>query len=123
MAKTESFVEKVVHGVERRIEEWREEDRRRRIEVEANRSRLWEEAVERERLLAEIVREEEERDLSPGDAAKEKRVVFVMHSGGAVEALREFADDGARLAEVIPGYGKHDRESRLEGSWLVFEKT
>ncbi len=121
MANTESFVERIVHGVERRIEEWREEDRRRRVEVEENRRLLWEEAAERERLLAEIVREEEARDLSPAEAAKEKRIVFVMHSGEGEEALRDFAENGARLVEVIPGRDRHDKGSGLKGSWLAFE--
>lgn len=123
MNRTEGFVERVVRGVERRIEEWREEDRRRRVEVEANRQLLWEEAVERERLLAEIVREEEARELSPEEAAKETRVVFVMHSEEAGRALEEFCAGQTRLAGKIPGRGKHDRGSGLEGSWLVFESS
>lgn len=122
MSSTESFVERVVHGVERRIEEWREEDRRRRIEVEENRRNLWEEAAERERLLAEIVHEEEARDLSPEEAAKEKRVVFVMHSEEAGRALQEFSESRVRLAGTIPGRGDRGRQGGLQGTWLVFEE-
>ena len=118
MANTESFVERIVHGVERRIEEWREEDRRRRIEVEANRRNLWEEAAERERLLAEAVRQEEEREISTEQVVKEKRVAFVLHSGEGGAALEQFADNRVRLARVIPG---RDPGSGLKGSWLVFE--
>lgn len=118
MATNEGFVERIVHGVERRIEEWREEDRRRRIEVEENRHHLWEEAVERERLLAELVRREEERNLSPGNVAREKRVAFVLHSGESGEALKEFAAGRGRLTGVIPG---RDTGSGLKGSWLFFE--
>lgn len=118
MANNEGFLERIVHRVERRVEEWREEDRQRRIEVEANRRHLWEEAAERERLLAELVRREEERELSPGDVAREKRVAFVLHSEEAGKALKEFASGQGRLTGVIPG---RDMGSGLKGSWLFFE--
>ena len=54
-----SMIERIVRGIEDRIEEWRGQDKARHTEAEANRDALWAEAAERERLLAEALGEEE----------------------------------------------------------------
>ena len=119
----QSFIERVLRSIESHIEEWREQDKTRRTEVEANRQKLWEEATERERLLQEAINDEESKELSPEEVAKEQRVVFVVHSEEAAKALEEFASDEVRLASVVPGRGGYSRETGVKGSWLVFERA
>ena len=122
MPREESFIERIVHGVERHIEQWREEDAARKTEAERHRDTLREEAVERERMLAESIGEEEARGLSPEQAAREHGAVFVSHSSGAGQALKGLAGDGACLARVIPGRGSGGRDTEIQGSWLLFER-
>lgn len=123
MSREESFIERMVHGVERHIEQWREEDAARKTEVERHRDTLREEALERERMLAaESIGQEEARGLSPEQAALEHGAVFVSHSSGAGQALEGIASDGGRLARVIPGRGSGGRDAEVQGSWLLFER-
>ena len=122
MPKSESYIERVIHGIENRIEEWREESRARQAAVESNREKLWTEAIEREKMLAETINREETRDQSLEEVTKDQRVVFVLHSEESGSALQEFADANFRLANVVPGHSG-DREAGIRGSsWLVFEQ-
>ena len=52
-----SMIERIVRGIEDRIEEWRAQEKARHAEAEASRDALWAEAAERERLLAEAMGE------------------------------------------------------------------
>ncbi len=92
-------------------------------EVEAIRDRLWAEAAERERLLAEAVGAEEARRESLEELTKKHRVVFVLHREEVVETLEEFAREGDRLVSVVPRRGGETISGGLKGSWLVFEKS
>jgi hypothetical protein len=116
--------ERIVRGIEDRIEEWRGQDKARHTEAEANRDALWAEAAERERLLAEALGEEEVRRGTVEEIATEQRVVFVMHSEEAARALETFAAEGDRLVKAIPGSGgSHTAAAGVKGSWLVFEAS
>lgn len=109
----ESAIERVVHRIERHIEEWHERMSLRETELRAHRERLGAEAAERERLLVQAVG----GDGQP--VAKEHRVVFVVHSEEAGKALEEFAREEARLVNLLPASGHGG--AGTEGSWLVFE--
>lgn len=122
MPRDEGFVERIVHNVESRIEQWREEDAARKAEAERHRDALREEAVERERLLAQSIGEEESRGVSPKQAAMEHGAVFVVHSEEAGRALEELADEGARLVQVVPGRG-NDGDAGVRGGWLLFDRS
>lgn len=122
--RRESMIERIVRGIEDRIEESREQYKARHTEAEANRNALWVEAAERERLLAEAVGEEEARRGTVEEVAKEQRVVFVMHSEEAARALEAFAGEGGRLVRVMPrGEGNRTAAAGVNGSWLVFEAS
>lgn len=122
MSREVSFVERIVHGIERHIEQWRQEDTARKTEAERHRDALTEEAIERERLLAESIGDEESRRLSPEQAAREHGAVFVVHSKEAGQALEGLASDGACLTRVIPGRGSSGKDAEVRGSWLLFER-
>jgi|SRR5215212_4781717 regulator of protease activity HflC (stomatin/prohibitin superfamily) len=118
-----SMIERIVHRVEEHIEEWRRRDAARSAEAEANRDQLWAAATERERMLAEIIGEEEAHRTSVEEAMKDHRVAFVVHSEEVAQILETFAGDGDRLIRVIPSSrGSYAREMGIKGSWLVFEK-
>jgi protein involved in temperature-dependent protein secretion len=119
--KREGFIRRVLHRIERQIEEAAERERVREEKVELYRETLWAEAVERERLLVRAVGEAETRGRSLEEVAKEHRVAFVVHSEEAGRALKELADGGARLVSVVPGSGSLETGAGIEGSWLVFE--
>jgi predicted phage tail protein len=119
--RREGFIERVLHRIERYIEEADERIRAREEEFEHYRETLWAEAAERERLLVRAVGEEEVRERSLEEVAKEHRVAFVVHSEGAGRALKELADGGARLVSVVPGSGSFETSAGVKGSWLVFE--
>ena len=123
MTYKQSFIERILHGVEDRIGEWRKESRVRLEEVEANRERLWMEAIEREKLLAETINRENKRDGSPEEVTKEQRVVFVLHSEESGRALQEFADTSLRLVNVVPGHSGNKEAGIRGSSWLVFERA
>ena len=119
-----SMIERIVNRVEDHIEEWRRRDAARAAEAEANRDQLWAAAAERERLLAEVLGEEEAHRASVEEVMKEHRVVFVVHSEEAAQTLETFAREGDRLLKAIPSTrGSYAKEMGIKGSWLVFEKS
>jgi hypothetical protein len=119
-----SMIERIVNRVEEHIKEWRRRDAARAAEAEANRDQLWAAAAERERLLAEVLGEEEAHRASVEEVMKEHRVVFVVHSEEAAQTLETFAREGDRLLKAIPSTrGSYAKEMGIKGSWLVFEKS
>ena len=121
MGERRGFIERVLHRIENRVEEASGKMRAREEEHEHYRETLWAEAAERERLLVLVVSEEEARERSLEEVAKEHRVAFVVHSEEAGRALKELAAGRARLVSVVPGSGSVERSAGTEGSWLVFE--
>jgi len=122
--KRTSMIERIVQRVEEHIEEWRRRDAARHAEADANRDQLWAAAAERERMLAEVLGEEEARQASVEEVMKEHRVAFVVHSEEVAQTLETFAGEGDRLIRVIPSTrGSYAREMGIKGSWLVFEKA
>jgi hypothetical protein len=118
------MIERIVNRVEEHIDEWRRRDAARAAEAEANRDQLWAAAAERERLLAEVLGEEEAHRASVEEVMKEHRVVFVVHSEEAAQTLETFAREGDRLLKAIPSTrGSYAKEMGIKGSWLVFEKS
>src|SRR5687767_8011736 len=117
-----SPIERILHRIEERLEDWRKREAALQAEADASRSRLWAEAAERERLLAEAVGAEESRRESMEELTKENRVVFVLHREEVAETLEEFARQGDRLVSVVPRRGGDTITQGLKGSWLVFEK-
>ena len=105
------------------MEDWRKRNSALQAEAEASRSRLWAEAAERERLLAEAVGAEETRRESIEDLTRDNRVVFVLHREEMIETLEEFARQGDRLVSVVPRRGGETISQGLKGSWLVFESS
>ena len=119
-----SMIERIVQRVEEHIEDWRRRDAARAAEAEANRDQLWAAAVERERMLAELVSEEEARRESVEEVMKEHRVAFVVHSEEVAQTLEAFVAEKDRLIRVIPSTrGSYAKEMGIKGSWLVFEKS
>ena len=122
--KRTSMIERIVKRVEEHIEEWRRRDAVRHAEADANRDQLWAAAAERERMLAEVLGEEEAHQASVEEVMKEHRVAFVVHSEEVAQTLETFASEGDRLIRVIPSTrGSYAREMGIKGSWLVFEKA
>jgi len=118
-----SMIERIVHRVEEHIEDWRRRDAARAAEADANRDQLWAAAAERERMLAEVMGEEEAHRTSVEEVMKEHRVAFVVHTEEVAQTLQTFADEGHRLIQVIPSTrGGYAREMGIKGSWLIFEK-
>ena len=119
-----SMIERIVQRVEEHIEDWRRRDAARAAEADANRDQLWAAAEERERMLAELVSEEEARRESAEEVMKEHRVAFVVHSEEVAQTLEAFVAEKDRLIRVIPGTrGSYAKEMGIKGSWLVFEKS
>jgi hypothetical protein len=119
-----SMIERIVNRIEEHIEDWRKRDAALAAEAEANRDQLWAAAAERERLLAEVLGEEEAHRASVEEVMKEHRVVFGVHSEEAAQTLETFAREGDRLLKAIPSTrGSYAREMGIKGSWLVFEKS
>lgn len=119
-----SMIERMVRRVEEHVEEWRKRDATRHAEAEANRDELWAAAAERERLLAEVIGEEEAHRVSVEEVMKEHRVVFVVHSEEVSQTLQTFADEKDNLVKAIPSTrGNYAKEMGIKGSWLVFEKS
>jgi chromosome segregation ATPase len=118
-----SPIERVLHRIEERLEDWREREAALQAEADASRSRLWAEAAERERLLAEAVGAEETRRESIEELTKQHRVVFVMHRTEVEETLQDFAREADRLVNVVPRRGGEMISEGLKGSWLVFESS
>jgi hypothetical protein len=117
-----SAIERILNRIEEHIEDWRKRDSALQAEADASRSRLWAEAAERERLLAEAVGAEEARRESIEELTKENRVIFVLHREELAETLEEFARQGDKLVSVVPRRGGETITQGLKGSWLVFEK-
>jgi alkanesulfonate monooxygenase SsuD/methylene tetrahydromethanopterin reductase-like flavin-dependent oxidoreductase (luciferase family) len=118
-----SPIERVLHRIEERLEDWREREAALQAEADASRSRLWAEAAERERLLAEAVGAEETCRESIEELTKQHRVVFVMHRTEVEETLQDFVREGDRLVNVVPRRGGEMISEGLKGSWLVFESS
>jgi hypothetical protein len=117
-----SAIERMLQRIEEHIEDWRRRDAALQAEADISRSRLWAEAAERERLLAEAVGAEEARRESIEELTKQNRVLFVLHREELVETLEEFARDGDKLVSVVPRRGGETISEGLKGSWLVFER-
>jgi hypothetical protein len=113
----------MLHRIEEHLEDWRQRDAALQAEADASRSRLWAEAAERERLLAEAVGTEESRRASIEELTKQHRVVFVLHRTEVAETLEDFVREGDRLVSVVPRRGGESISEGLEGSWLVFESS
>lgn len=105
------------------MEEWRRQDAARKAEAEANRERLWAEAIEREKLLAEAMGREEAGRALIEEIAEEIRVAFVVHSDEMARALKTFAEERTRLIRVVPGKGMSATSEGIKGSWLIFEAS
>ena len=119
-----SMIERIVQRVEEHIEDWRRREAARAAEADANRDQLWASAGERERILTELVSEEEARRESAEEVMKEHRVAFVVHSEEVAQTLEAFAAEKDRLIRVIPSTrGSYAKEMGIKGSWLVFEKS
>jgi hypothetical protein len=118
-----SPIERILHRIEERLEDWRKREAALQAEADASRSRLWAEAAERERLLAEAVGAEEVRRESIEELTKHHRVVFVMHRTEVEETLQDFVREGDRLVSVVPRRGGETISEGLRGSWLVFESS
>ena len=118
-----SAIERILNRIEEHIEDWRRRDSALQAEADASRSRLWAEAAERERLLAEAVGAEEARRESIEELTKQNRVIFVLHREELAETLEEFARQGDKLVSVVPRRGGETISQGLKGSWLVFERT
>ena len=118
-----SAIERMLHRIEERLEDWRRRDAALQAAADESRSRLWAEAAERERLLAEAVGAEEARRESIEDLTMQHRVIFVLHRDEVVETLEDFARQGDRLVSVVPRRGGETISDGLKGSWLVFESS
>jgi hypothetical protein len=118
-----SAIERVLHRIEEHLEDWRKRDAALQAEVDASRGRLWAEAAERERLLAEAVGAEEARRESIEELTMQHRVVFVLHRREVEETLEDFVREGDRLVSVVPRRGGETISDGLKGSWLVFESS
>ena len=118
-----SAIERILHRIEEHVEDWRKRESALQAEADASRSRLWAEAAERERLLAEAVGAEEARRESIEELTMQHRVVFVLHRDEVVETLEDFARQGDRLVSVVPRRGGEAISEGLKGSWLVFESS
>jgi hypothetical protein len=118
-----SVMERILQKIEEHVEEWRRRDAALQAEADASRSRLWAEAAERERLLAEAVGAEEAQRESIEELTKQHRVVFVLHRKEVIETLEDFARQGDRLVSVVPRRGGETISEGLKGSWLVFETS
>ena len=118
-----SPIERILHRIEERLEDSRKREAALQAEADASRSRLWAEAAERERLLAEAVGAEEARRESIEELTMQHRIVFVLHSDEVVETLEDFAREGDRLVGVVPRRGGETISDGLKGSWLVFESS
>jgi C4-type Zn-finger protein len=117
----ESTIERILHRIEDHVQEWRRQERARETEAAAQREALWAEAVEREKLLAQTITDEEAGRESIEEITKQHRVVFVVHSEEVAQTLGTFAAEKDRLVNVIPGRGSYGDGAGLKGSWLVFE--
>ena len=122
--KRQSTMERVLQRIERHVQEWRDQEMTRAAEVEAHRAELWEEARERQRLLAEALAGEESRQPTLEEITKQHRIAFVLHREDLTGTLENIASTGDRLVNVVPGRGEFGGGKGIQGikgSWLVFE--
>ncbi|BBL79818.1 hypothetical protein RxyAA322_16720 [Rubrobacter xylanophilus] len=113
----------LLHRIEEHIERWRRQDAAYKAAAEANRERLWKEAMERERLLREAVDRERDRGGPLAEAAEGHGVVFVVHSEEAGKVLERVAAEGGRLVRIMPGAADGwQGGTGIRGSWLVFDR-
>lgn len=122
--KRRPVIERILKRIEDHVEEYRSQEKSRQAEADAHRAELWEEAAERQRLLAEAVAEVEGDRASIEEMTKQQRIVFVLHREDLTGTLEDFAGEGDRLVQVVPGKGDFGggRGIRgIKGSWLVFE--
>ncbi len=114
-----SLVESALHRVEEHIEAWRREDTDLKRAAEENRESLLSEATEREKKLAEELRD---RRNSGGSGDTHTHVAFVVYSEGFAGTLENFSPERERLVKVVPA-----RQSGggmgVRGAWLVFKKA
>jgi hypothetical protein len=118
-----SAIERILNRIEEHVEDWRKRESALQAEADASRGRLWAEAAERERLLAEAVGAEEARRESIEELTMQHRVVFVLHREEVIETLEDFARQGDQLVSVVPRRGGETITEGLKGSWLVFESS
>jgi len=118
-----SAIERILNRIEEHVEDWRKRESALQAEADASRGRLWAEAAERERLLAEAVGAEEARRESIEELTMQHRVVFVLHREEVIETLEDFARQGDRLVSIVPRRGGETISEGLKGSWLVFESS
>ena len=121
-----SMIERVLHRVEDHVEEWRKQERTRQAETAAQREKLWAEARERQKLLAEVLAEGEAGRSSLEEITKQHRIVFVLHREDLAGTLETFAQEKDRLVNIVPGKGDYGGGKGIEGirgSWLVFETS
>ena len=119
-----SMIERILHRIEDHVEQWREQERAREAEVAAQKERLWAEARERQKLLAEALAEGEAGRSSLKEITKQHRIVFVLHRDDLTGTLETFASEKHRLVNIVPGKGDYGGGRGIEGirgSWLVFE--
>jgi hypothetical protein len=121
--KRESMIEKILHRAGARIEEWRRQYQARNAEAEADRDKLWAEAKEREKLLADGAREAESLRGSVQAVTDRRRFVFVVHSDEEARTLETFASEKDQLVEVVPVKMSPEGDTDIKGSWLVFEES
>ncbi len=58
------MIEAILHRIEDNVEEWRRQDAARKADVASHREKLWAEAAERQKLLAEAIADEESQPVS-----------------------------------------------------------
>ena len=122
MSERENLLEKLLYRVEENIEESREAAQARQVEVEADRDELWEEAAERERLLAQEIEHEEDRGEPGEEPKRDHEAVFIFHSEETERTLEELADKQARIVSVVKGCGSYG-DARVKGSWITFQES
>lgn len=122
--KRRPVIERILKRIEDHVEEYRAQEKSRQAQADAHRAELWEEAAERQRLLAEAVAEVEGDRASIEEMTKQQRIVFVLHREDLTGTLEDFAGEGDRLVQVVPGkgdFGGGRGIQGIKGSWLVFE--
>jgi hypothetical protein len=118
-----STIEKIMHRVEDRIEEWRRQDHARKAEAEADRDKLWAEAKEREEPLTEGARETGSHRGPVEVVTNRPRFVFVVHSDEEAQTLETSASERNRLVKVVPVKTSPEGDAGIKASWLVFEAS
>ena len=119
-----SILQRIEERIEEHLEESRERERARETEAMTNREKLWAEAAQRQKLLAEAIADEEAERSSFEEITKQHHIAFVLHREDLSGALETFASEKACLVRTVPGKGDYGSGKGIEGikgSWLVFE--